>query len=59
MDSEPKNTDKSISNNCIYDDKQCSKDKLCGDCGLDEYESEQYQESVDNFNLDRKLRYSR
>jgi hypothetical protein len=41
---------------CIYDDDKCGKDKLCGDCGLDLYEREQYQEAVDNFNLDRKIR---
>jgi hypothetical protein len=40
---------------CIYNDKKCCKDKLCGDCGLDLYESEKYQESVDNFNIDRKI----
>jgi hypothetical protein len=50
---------------CIYDDercgklKLCDKVKLCGDCGLDLYESEQYQESVDNFNLDRKIKLNR
>lgn len=50
---------------CIYDDercgkvKLCDKVKLCGDCGLDVYESEQYQEALDNFNLDRKIKLNR
>jgi hypothetical protein len=39
---------------CIYNEI-CSKDKLCGDCAVDLYESEQYEEAVENFNLDRKM----
>lgn len=39
---------------CIYNEI-CSKDKLCGDCGMDLYESEQYEEAVEKFNLDRKM----
>ena len=44
---------------CVYNDELCGKGKLCGDCGLDIYESEQYQEAVDNFNLDRKMYLNR
>jgi hypothetical protein len=44
---------------CIYDDERCGKVKLCGDCGLDVYESEQYQEAVDNYNIDRKIKLNR
>jgi len=39
---------------CIYDEI-CSKNKLCGDCAADLYESEQYEEAVENFKLDRKM----
>ena len=39
---------------CVYNEI-CSKDKLCGDCGMDLYESEQYEEAVENFNIDRKM----
>ena len=31
------------------------KNKLCGDCGADRYASEQYEESVENFKIDRKM----
>jgi len=39
---------------CKYDEI-CSKYKLCGDCSADLYESEQYEEELENFNLDRKM----
>ena len=44
---------------CIYDDELCDKVKLCGDCGLDVYEGDQYQEAIDNYNLDRKIKLNR
>jgi hypothetical protein len=47
-------TDKVIPR-CIYNEI-CSKDKLCGDCGIDLYESDQYEAAVENFNLDRKMK---
>ena len=40
---------------CKYNEI-CSKAKLCGDCGLDEYERQQYEEAVENFKIDRKMR---
>jgi hypothetical protein len=40
---------------CIYNEKTCSKDKLCGDCGMDLYEIEQHEEMVANFKLDRRM----
>ena len=39
---------------CIYNEI-CSKNKLCGDCGMDQYDREHYEEAVENFNLDRKM----
>ena len=42
-----------VADKCIYDEV-CSKAKLCGDCGMDQYERELYEKAVENFNLDRK-----
>ncbi len=33
---------------CIYDEI-CSEKKLCGDCGMDQYDREQYEEGWENF----------
>ena len=39
---------------CIYDEV-CSHQKMCGDCAMDEYEREQYEEGCENFKMDRKI----
>ena len=59
LDEETKALDTTNAKTCIYDDEHCGKVKLCGDCGLDIYESEQYQEALDNFNIDRKIKLNR
>lgn len=56
---ETKKEEQQNTNRCIYNDERCGKVKLCGDCGLDVYESELYQEAVDDFNLDRKIKLNR
>jgi hypothetical protein len=43
---------------CIYDEV-CSKEKLCGDCAADEFESQQNEETWENFRLDRKIELSK
>ena len=49
-----KNEEEKSTNKCKYNEP-CSKNKLCGDCGADRYSSEQYEESVENFKIDRKM----
>jgi hypothetical protein len=34
----------------------CSKEKMCGDCSADEYDKEQYYQSLEGYKLDRKNR---
>lgn len=43
----PKPKDEPVTR-CIYDEI-CSEKKLCGDCGMDQYEREQYEEARENF----------
>jgi len=31
----------------------CSKEKMCGDCSADEYDKEQYYQSLEEYKLDR------
>jgi hypothetical protein len=39
---------------CIYDEI-CSKNKMCGDCCMDKYERERYEEDYENYKLDLKM----
>jgi hypothetical protein len=48
------NKQEKSTNKCKYNEP-CSQNKLCGDCGADRYENEQYEESVENFKIDRKM----
>ena len=43
---------------CIYDEV-CSKEKICGDCAADEFESQRNEEAWENFKLDRKIELSK
>ena len=43
---------------CIYDEV-CNKEKLCGDCAADEFESQRNEEAWENFRLDRKIELSK
>jgi len=39
---------------CIYDEI-CSEDKMCGDCSMDMYERDKYEEDYENYKLDCKM----
>ena len=58
MDTNAMDTNKAKTNKtatlCRYGEI-CSKDKLCGDCGMDKYEKKQYEEALANFHFDRKM----
>ena len=43
---------------CIYDEV-CSREKMCGDCAADEFESQRNEEAWENFRLDRKIELSK
>ena len=45
---EPKPIKDEAITKCIYDEI-CSKTKLCGDCAMDQYEREQYEEAWENY----------
>jgi hypothetical protein len=42
---------------CKYDEV-CSREKMCGDCAADEFESERNEEAWKNFKIDRKIALS-
>jgi len=42
---------------CIYDEI-CSREKMCGDCAADKFESERNEEAWKNFKIDRKIALS-
>lgn len=39
---------------CKYDEV-CSREKMCGDCAADKFESERNEEAWKNFKIDRKI----
>jgi hypothetical protein len=43
---------------CVYDEV-CSREKMCGDCAADEFESQRNEEAWENFRLDRKIELSK
>jgi hypothetical protein len=50
------NEQEKSTNKCKYNEP-CSQTKLCGDCSADRYENKKYEESVENFKIDRKMAF--